>query len=126
MERGDCVMNTERKATIYDLTRLKKAYCKGQVDCDACPLSSFNNKIGKSCQDFIKYRTDEASEIILKWVAEHPQKTYKQDFLEKFPNCLIHSDGSPFACRDKIYKNHICNTHKPCKKCWNEVMPDDT
>ena len=39
----------------------------------------------------------ESSAIIDKWCAEHPQKTYLQDFLEKFPNAKLDDDGEPLA-----------------------------
>ena len=46
--------------------------------------------------------------IVEQWAKEHPHKTYKQDFLEKFPNAFNHSpvafNNNPMACRDTMYK----------------------
>ena len=70
-----------------------------------------------------------AIEIVQKWSNEHSQKTYIQDFLEKFPKAQIDSDGSPFACRKKLYggvrpNDKRCDRREACKNCWNETMEE--
>ena len=66
----------------------------------------------------------EASSIIDKWCAEHPQKTYLQDFLEKFPNAKLDDDGEPLADACDVYGDvFACKGHKCCD-CWNKVMPE--
>lgn len=62
-------------------------------------------------------------------VDEHPQKTYAQDFFEKFPNAPKIRDGlpEPTACSvygySKLFEEH-CESGVDCVSCWNEVMPD--
>lgn len=65
-------------ATITDYARMCKAY-----ECVDCPLSGRNNAYSTKCPQILMLRPTEASAIIDKWCAEHPQKTYLQDFLEK-------------------------------------------
>lgn len=67
-------------------------------------------------------------EIIDKWVAEHPIKTYAMDFLEKFPNAELDSYGAPRACVNAIYGLGDCSKSEIsgiiCKDCWNQKMKD--
>ena len=60
--------------------------------------------------------------IVETWSAEHPAKTYKQDFFEKFPNA--DEDGfCDCVCREAIYGKNGCNDpKKSCESCWNEEM----
>lgn len=55
-------------------------------------------------------------------------KTYLEDFREKFPNCVICSDGTPLCCRCEAYGGNCERkddpTTKKCVHCWNEVMPE--
>ena len=54
-------------------------------------------------------------------------KTYKEDFLEKFPNAVINDCGTLAACRAFIYDGAIqcINRGLGCDKCWNEIMEDE-
>lgn len=49
-------------------------------------------------------------------------KTYKEDFLEKFPNADFEAEN---ICRNCVYPNAgkypDCNTYGCCEKCWDEV-----
>ena len=55
-------------------------------------------------------------------------KTYLEDFREKFPDCVICSDGTPLCCRCEAYGGNCERkddpTTKKCVHCWNEVMPE--
>lgn len=53
-----------------------------------------------------------------------PKKTYKEDFLEKFPNAKFKDDGNPCTCRNNAYGGEYC-CGMSCTDCWNEVMLDD-
>lgn len=111
-------------ASITDYARMCKAL-GGR--CSDCPLSNLKDKYIKNCAGVLSIRTSEASAIIDKWCAEHPQKTYKQDFLEKFPNASKTKRGTPEACRKKIYGGKCVEIYdNGCLDCWNEVMPEET
>lgn len=55
---------------------------------------------------------------------KHHNKTYAQDFLEKFPNAGKSESDRPYFCRAQIYGDELECPNGGCKKCWNEVMPD--
>ena len=108
-------------ATIHDYARI----CKAVDDCMDCPLSESANPRRIPCCDYIPDYPAEASAIIDKWCAEHPQKTYLQDFLEKFPKAKLDDDGDPIADACDVYGDvFACKGHKCCD-CWNKVMPDE-
>lgn len=73
---------------------------------------------------------EKAIEIVQKWSDEH-QKTYAQDFFEKFPKAQRNWDGVPFVCRKRIYggihsaTSEGCDDTKACYRCWNEPMEDE-
>lgn len=52
------------------------------------------------------------------------RKTYLEDFLEKFPNAPMESEGEPAACRRGIYSGGPMSCRMECRECWNEVMPE--
>lgn len=111
-------------ASITDYARMCKAL-GGR--CSDCPLSNLKDKYIKNCAGVLSIRTSEASAIIDKWCEEHQQKTYKQDFLEKFPNAPKKENGRPKACRSDIYGGDCCRVYRDgCPGCWNEVMPEET
>lgn len=65
-------------------------------------------------------------EYVQAWSDAHPQKTYLQDFIEKFPNCVKDEKGCPVSCRKFIYplmsRGNCAGWN--CSECWNEVMED--
>ena len=102
-------------ASIKDLKRM----CEMQ-ECDAdCPLW----REDKSClPDDLP---DNADEIVDKWVAEHPVKTYAMDFFEKFPNAPRSSDGIPQTCWGHVYGDGRYCSSNDCTECWNMEMKED-
>lgn len=104
-------------AEIKDFARM----CDAHAFCNGCPFEGKTD----DCQEFIVEYTGEADRIITEWCKEHPQKTYAQDFLEKFPNAEMEA-GVPIACRSDIYgmKDCLYDVGKDCIDCWTEVMPD--
>lgn len=87
--------------------------------CYACPLC----KIG--C-DLVSLDTDVEKVVLLveQWSKEHPQKTWKDDFLEKYPNAKLGEDGIPYACTRHLgYRNTDCTTES-CADCWNQPLED--
>lgn len=108
-------------ATIHDYARI----CKAVDDCMDCPLSESANPRRIPCCDYIPDYPAEASAIIDKWCAEHPQKTYLQDFLEKFPKAEKMGNGLPYISPCRLYGEVFKCTVRGCSGCWNAVMPDE-
>lgn len=112
-------------AEIKDFSRLCKAHKVCISEGVICPMYSEDG----ACKELLVEAPEEADRIITEWCREHPQKTYIQDFMEKFPNAPLRNDGTPNTCPDRLYKTaeRYCKkgSHPfPCKDCWNEVMPD--
>ncbi|MBQ8514644.1 MAG: hypothetical protein IJ496_04540 [Ruminococcus sp.] len=125
----ECRQIAKGTATPKDYVRM----CESYVDsCENCPFETTGN-----CRKAILADPKTANEIISKWCAEHPEhpesvseqpekpkKTYKEDFLEKFPNAPLGLTGSPHGCVYHAYGDFgACREN--CSDCWNEVMPDD-
>ena len=113
-------------ASITDYARMCKT-CDDCIDCPLYTVSEENEYGGRNCNDFVVLHPAEASDIIDKWCAEHPRKTYLQDFLEKFPKAKMSRDGTPRVCRTYVYGGDcpFDNDNFFCIYCWNEVMPED-
>ena len=110
-------------ATIHDYARMCKAHERLCVTRD-CPMSKANNGFDIVCDVLLREHPSEASAIIDKWCAEHPQKTYKQDFLEKLPNTNLLAD-IPAGCRNNFYGWDSKTCERDCFECWNAAMPDE-
>ena len=103
-------------ATIKDLKRM----CESMM-CKDCPFVDLG-----CCEP--NHFLDNADEIVDKWVAEHPVKTYAMDFFEKFPNASkVEEDGTPKCCWKFVYgdTSYICES-ADCTKCWNREMNVNT
>lgn len=109
-------------ATIKDL----KSMCLSSgSDCATCPLVGCALVRGvKPCYPYSL--PDNIDDIVDKWAAEHPIKTYAMDFFEKFPNALRQNDGTPKCCWKFFYgdTSYICEP-ADCAKCWNREMKED-
>lgn len=107
-------------ASIKDLKRMCESYGD---HCTGCPL----HELKKFCAP--NTIPDNADEIVDKWVAEHPTKTYAMDFFEKFPNAQLDSYGTPRACVNAIYGLGDCSKSEIsgiiCRDCWNQEMKED-
>ena len=95
------------KTTLYDL----QEFCK-DMTCNNCNLN--NNH-------YCTFRVDSPDD----WNISKP-KTYKEDFLEKFPNAVINDCDTLAACRALIYDGAVYCTNRElnCDKCWNEIMEE--
>lgn len=101
-------------ASIKDLKKM----CDFYLHCSGCPIKSI-----LTCS---VYRLpDNIEEIIDKWVAEHPVKTYAMDFFEKFPNAPRDSDGVPKTCWKHVYGDGKYCSSDACTECWNREMKED-
>lgn len=84
------------------------------VLCDECPLYDESRK----CLD----NTEEAVDIVERWSKEHPVKTIKDDFLEKHPNAVMNSNGTPNCCADFLGYEVKCDAG--CRDCWNTPLEE--
>lgn len=112
-------------ASITDYARMCKAHGSGDCTYTNCPLVAENNGTAFTCDELMREHPAEASAIIDKWCAEHPQKqkTYAEDYLETFPNADRNKSDTPCICRKVYYGKRGT---KNCIDCWNEVMPEET
>ena len=91
--------------------------------CTECPLSNYNNSESSSCGCVLSGNFEKAVELVEKWAKEHLVKTYKDDFLEKFPKTKITSSGTPKLCREFIYGGGCGRVASgDCESCWNDPM----
>lgn len=107
------------KTILHDWARMCDTF--GDAHCHECPLKRAASP--GDCFCFSLYHPDEASAVIRKWVEEHPVKTYKMDFLEKFPNAALKTGWSYMVCKRRIYNGEGCSEkYTKCENCWNEPM----
>lgn len=118
-------MSEKRVASIFDLVRMCKSFIKS--GCKGCP---FDGRGDVHCPVFDF--TEKDNDLILAWCDTHPQKTYLQDFFEKFPNAKRSpiDPNRPMICRYSLYRC-VSNEYNYCREmyctsCWNEVMPEAT
>ena len=132
--------DTERMrkmAEIKDLIRMCNVEHKRR-GCFGCPLEPLEREMENEarvarrksqCLGMIHANTDEVDRIVTEWCKEHPQKTYAQDFFEKFPNAPKTCDGLPEPTACAVYgdlpefEKH-CDCDVDCVGCWKEVIPD--
>lgn len=93
-----------------------REYCHECNDCRSCVFRT-GNISGNFIEDTCMFEDDRIPED---W--ELPiVKTYRQDFLEKFPNANFNADC---ICRIYVYpdsgKHPNCNNGE-CEQCWNEA-----
>lgn len=102
----------------------KRRMTKGcsSSSCDDCLLHPKNNKKGILCTRFEQQYPEKAVAIVENWAKEHPARTYKSVFLEKFPDARIVFSGAPAACVNDIFRIEHCT--KDCSECWNREVEE--
>lgn len=113
-------MKIKRRMVNYNL---EESYC--DMSCSDCALSQIKNGLGCFCGDFEMKDPEKAEEIVRQWEAKHPQKTYAQDFFEKYPKAEKDKYGNPKPCRKDIYGG-CCSDYDSCTECWNEPMEGES
>lgn len=115
-------MTAKEYAKQYE--RMHKTYNAPDIgdSCNGCP---FNISLYWSCDKALNSHPDKAIELVSKWAEKHPERTYKQDFISKFPNSMLRQNVS-CICRANIYDPYEKCVAKNCEICWNEVMPEVT
>lgn len=94
--------------------------CKSYPCCFDCPLAVQKNKIGVTCNEYIKTYPEEAVAVVEKWLIEHPAKTMLEDFLEKYPNAPLNHNGIPSYCPSGLgLVRHTTCWEADCVDCWN-------
>lgn len=58
------------------------------------------------------------------WCDGHPRKTYKDDFMEKFPKRKT-DDYHLRLCRDLLYGVGSGDCDSNCKSCWESPMEEE-
>ena len=120
---------------LHELQRLcdSSGSCSGVLyNREDCPMFTICRQIKKYGKVFDENKNaKKAIKIVQKWSDEHSRKTYAQDFFEKFPGAQRALDGTPFACKKRIYDGTLqrgeeldCTEIWSCKECWNEPMEE--
>lgn len=93
--------------------------------CTGCPFEI--NDFSCYMED-ITTKPEKAVEIVEQWSEEHPQKTYKDDFFEKFPYATAGDKGYPKIDWCELYNDGECpnwQTSEDCLKCWDKEMEEE-
>lgn len=108
--------------------------CAGLDLCEKCPFCFENREavFGGGCEALMLYHPDLAVKLMDEWQEKKDKpkgKTYLEDIRERLPNVLINKFGIPDGCRKRLCNGIACTDCMPgmeeCRKCWNEVMPED-
>ena len=105
--------------------QIKKRMCKA-TSCMFCPMSGNHNRADMPCGEFIKTHPERVEVILKKWDKEHPQKTFQDDFFEKFPNAPKDEDGTPKTCLcycGYVPEDFPCSAD--CIKCWSQPLEEN-
>ena len=124
----ECVTSTSAEMTASKYLKEKARMTNNcTIACQCCLLSSDNNGLHCTCTVLQATRPQEAISIVQQWRKNHPQKTIKDDFFEKFPNANKLCDGIPDVCAAKLGYASECtyqNCEDFCKECWNEPLDE--
>lgn len=99
----------------------QKRMCTSYEDCAICPFCSDNYWQFFACNDFQTEHPEKAVEILEKWSKEHPVKTIKDDFFEKYPNAKLREEGIPESCAKNLGYKTDCR-YGYCVECWNTPL----
>lgn len=94
--------------------------------CSSCPLKGCN-RLSFGCGNSME-NMKEAVSVVEDWSKNNPPKTILQDFVEKFPNAPVDSDGLPKLCPYQCgYEEEKCdcrsrNDVSNCFSCWNRTL----
>lgn len=101
--------------------RMYKSLGGSSIDCDGCPHAE---GMVDCCVDDLERRV----KIVEDWATENPAKTYKDDFLEKYPNAPLKHSGEPRGCIVElgyIKTDGTCaRPNLSCRDCWNTEMEE--
>lgn len=100
----------------------KRRMCDSYGLCTTCPLYSWD----KYCSAEMTNEPEEVIAIVEKWSNEHPQKTLKDDFLEKYPDAET-NNYAPIVCAKSVYGSSVvnCGSYRSCTDCWNRPLSEE-
>lgn len=111
-----------------DFIKTKERMTKSCRNCEGCSLSFENNGKRMFCDTFIKKYPEEAVRIVEEWGKEHPLKTRRQVFFEKFPNAPKIQNGNPRGCPNTCGLGNVSSlecSFTVCTACWDKPAPDE-
>lgn len=91
-----------------------------------CPLLDLKRESNKAiCREAVMDGPEKAVVIVQKWTEEHPVKTMRKDFFEKFPLAPTINGRTPFACAKDCYPVTCYKEGHTvvCEKCWERPLP---
>lgn len=95
--------------------------------CQDCKLGLCYNRYELTCTELEHRYPEEAVAIVEQWAKEHPAKTYKDVFLEKFPDAKIEKNGVPYPCIIYLFGEKVrpraCGNCS-CTYCWNREVEE--
>ena len=114
-------------AEFLEIARNWDRICAANGDtCLGCVLAS---KGDLNCRVSVSKKPDWFAETVMKWVAEHPQKTMLDVFYEKFPKAERLKNGALRICPHHLDPSWggLCDDGETgdCRACWAREVPDD-
>lgn len=96
------------------------------IRCTDCPLYTEKNTTGFACSDFQGVHPEIAVYIVEKWSEEHPQETRLSQFLKRYPNVCLDSDGIPVCiCASDLGLTGADGCIDNCVDCWNTLIEEE-
>lgn len=108
--------------------RMTKGCKTSKNCCEECPLhkARIENDEGY-CIDYRYKYPEKAVSIVEEWAKEHPVRTYKSVFLEKFPDAMLSEHGEVDFCVQYVFgkkvKPKACGNCR-CAYCWNREVEE--
>ena len=70
------------------------------------------------------YTVSRDIESMQAWSDAHPQKTYLEDLLEKYPKIKVNKNGYPGICAKSLGYTNYCDVSTMCRDCQKQIMED--
>lgn len=96
-----------------------KRMCYSGEMCEKCPLYNNFSEMGSVCDVLLHIKDEKASRvksIVEQWAKSHPVKTRQSEFLKRFPNAKLDSNGV-LAIRPCDIDSKCCTDDEYLSKC---------
>ena len=116
-------------AEFQEVVRQYGRLCDSMHHCSPeCPMHSLED--GGMCHEFMRNNPEGFEAVVMKWAADHPEKTLKDVLLEHFPNATLDRNGEPETCAALLGLAPCPNGDwvkacAPCTGCWNRPAPEE-